>query len=153
MQDQDADAPRLIFAKDVTDYGEPGYQDPANIPEPVSRYGFDEPSGVPTAFFLTVFGRLEQTGTSKRTGVPILGRTSRVWGWFPTFAAAYRIVAGNITDIQECCYEYALVEEIPPGMSPLQTRCWWWRWDTEKDRWLKSERPEDFARTLGLTLG
>jgi hypothetical protein len=107
----------------------------------------------PHAFFLTVFSRLKQVGVSRRTREPLLHRDSRVWGWFPTFAQAFRIVHENRTDIHECYYEYAMVELVPSGICAMPRKEWWWKWDIETERWLKAARPADFEHTIGLSIG
>jgi len=42
---------------------------------------------------------------------------SRNWGWFPTKAQAEDIIINNITDIFEHgYYNYAMINEVPPGI-------------------------------------
>jgi hypothetical protein len=125
-----------------------------NVPDPVDTLGAPEAGDPrPRAFFVTVFGRLKPVSTSRRTGEPILARDSRVWAWYPGFAEAFRVVDGNITDLHECLYEYAQVEDVPSGISSMPRREWWWKWDTAAGRWLKSVRPEDFKGVIGLSIG
>jgi hypothetical protein len=126
----------------------------SNLPDPVDALGIlGADDQRPRAFFLTVFGRLTQTGTSARTGEPIMGRDNRVWAWHPTFAEAFRVVDGNITDIHEYSYEYAQIEEVPSGLTSLPRREWWWRWDTKADRWLKAVRPDDYRGVVCMSIG
>ena len=125
-----------------------------NIPEPFSIYGDSDSPDNPSVFFLTVFSGLKQIPVvSRKTGEPVMERMSRTWGWFASFAEAYRIVAGNITDIEERLYDYALIEQVPAGISAMNTRRWWWKWDDEPGQWLKSVQPEDMNSMLGLSIG
>ena len=123
----------------------------SNVPEV-----FEErllPDGEPSIFFLSVHDRLKQVSVSSRSGNPIMSRSSRVWGWFTNLSEPLLIVQGNLTDIHECSYEYAMIEQIPHGMSPYGTREWWWKWSVDGDRWIASSRPSDYKNVLGLTLG
>ena len=103
-------------------------------------------------FFVTVFGRLKETGKS-RSGEPIMRRSTRVWAWFSKFEDAARTIIYNETDIHETMYEYAMVEAVPEGMLPLRYQEWWWKWDNEQERYLPSSRPADYENVVSLSIG
>ena len=44
---------------------------------------------------------------------------SRALGWFPKFEEADKEVRANACDIYECSYDYAVIEEVPPGYYPM----------------------------------
>lgn len=61
-----------------------------------------------------------------------------VWtcGLYHTVEDAKEIVEKNITDIQENCYQYAVVEEYQYGTYPFMKSCILYRWDEKNERFV-----------------
>lgn len=67
------------------------------------------------------------------------------WGYKYSYEEAEYIILNNITDIHENCYDYAIIEEIYPGVAPDGCVEWFFKWD-EDNRCYKPIRktPEEY---------
>lgn len=78
---------------------------------------------------------------------------SRALGWFPTFEEAEEEVVSNACDIWEYSYDYAIIEETPPGYyrsAPLSntdssqgTVIYWYKFNEETRRYEKLDKCPD----------
>lgn len=59
-----------------------------------------------------------------RTKFPEFGAT-RLVGWYYKFDDAYSSVLKNNCDINETCYQYALIEECEEGIYHPAMKRWW----------------------------
>lgn len=105
----------------------------------------------PAIYTVTVFTQLREKPTEN--GHTYWTRDSRVWAWYPTFEEACEVVAENVSDLQECLYELALIERVPAGLFVMPRREWWFRWNLAEERWESCAKPDDYARTLGFSMG
>lgn len=66
-----------------------------------------------------------------------------VWtcGLYYTVDDAKEIVEKNITDIQEGCYDYAIVEEYQYGTYPFMGQCFLYKWDNENKCFIPYDHP------------
>ena len=54
-----------------------------------------------------------------KNGMKAPYKSSRSVAWFPTFEQADKNVRANACDIYEFSYDYAVIEETPPGYYPI----------------------------------
>ena len=125
------------------------------LPQSYMQLGDTFYEGQKRVFFVVVFGKLKETGKSVRTGEPIMHRSSRTWGWFGTFEDAVEVIEKNISDIWECFYEYAMIDEVPEGICTFPRQEWWWKWegDDKTGKYIPTTRPEDFKQVVGMSVG
>lgn len=82
-----------------------------------------------TFWFLTV---MREEGWEKRT-----------WGFFDDFNEAEQAVIRNDTDIYECEYEYAVLEEHYMGTIAMGTgRMSWFRYNRDTEQYARIDPPE-----------
>lgn len=93
----------------------PAWEHARNIEDVVDG----EESDTRTIFFVAVY-------ESER---PYRAGGNRTWGWYETFEEAERAVLENHTDIFECTYDYAVIEEVGPGVMALGEVRQWYRAD------------------------
>jgi hypothetical protein len=68
---------------------------------------------------------------------------SRTWCFLDSLDEAKRIIEENITDIHECSFNYALIEEFKSNSLPcISKNEWWYYWDTLKDKYVSCDKPE-----------
>ncbi len=82
----------------------------------------------------------------------------RAWGWHPTREDAWEAVLGNDGDMFECDFNYAVVEEFPPGTLAETARRWWFKATrTVPGMSVTDVEPCDelpgFSRTINFGLG
>lgn len=66
---------------------------------------------------------------------------------------AIDVVVGNYGDIHETNYDYALIEQLQPGLYPNVLKESWFKWNDEKERYIGCERPREFAHIINFTIG
>lgn len=60
---------------------------------------------------------------------------SRTWGWYDNFDDAERAIIENHTDIFECAYyDYAVIEEVGPGVCAIGEVRQWYKAEYETTR-------------------
>lgn len=75
----------------------------------------------------------------------------RCHGYYADEDKAFKAVFENWGDIQECYYEYAVIEYVPEGIysqtgdEPQH----WFKWHDKLKGWLPCETPDPFKRTVG----
>lgn len=79
---------------------------------------------------------------------------TRCFGFYNTYNEAAKAVENNYGSMQECLYDYIVIEYIEPGIHPtVEVERWWW-WVEENRRWEDGiEKPEEFRGTVNFALG
>lgn len=72
----------------------------------------------PDANYIYLITAMEKPGTEKTDiGFLDFGSTC-TFGYFFDLEQALDRVTNNVTDIQECCYNYAMITKVPEGLYP-----------------------------------
>lgn len=79
--------------------------------------------------------------------------SSRFVGWYSEFKDAYSSVLGNSCDINETCYDYALIEECDEGLYKPANKRWWFKYNHEKDQYFQINEPDFIKGFCGFTIG
>lgn len=101
-------------------------------------------------FVITVMGRLQQDSL----GYPNFGSTRTV-GYYLTKNEAELAVTNNAGDMCEWCYNYALIEQIKPGIyqSALPEDRWWFKFNEETEQYESIVEPEFLKHLSGFFIG
>lgn len=95
----------------------------------------------PNMFFVTVVETVDGQYSS-----------SRCWGYYHELEDAKKAVLENHTDIHECCYDWAVIEEVPYGVLPIGTKeIVWYHW--EDDAYREVEKPKFSERIVNWSIG
>lgn len=75
-----------------------------------------------------------------------------VKNFFPDFGSS-RLVGWY--GINECCYDYALIEKIEEGLyQPANSgEHWWFKYDHETNTYVPVEEPKEYEHYSGFTIG
>lgn len=86
--------------------------------------------------------------------LPDLG-SSRLIGWYGIYETAVSAVMENWCGIDECCYDYALIEKIEEGLyRPANSNeRWWFKYDHETNTYVPVEEPKEYEHYSGFTIG
>ncbi len=87
-----------------------------------------------------------------KTKFPDFG-PSRLVGWYLDFEDAYSVVSSNGCDINETCYQYALIEECQEGLYNPAIDRWWFEYNREKDQYIQIDEPDFIRGFCGFTIG
>lgn len=79
--------------------------------------------------------------------------SSAAIGYFKTYEEVVEILHSNYCDINETCYDYAVVEQISPGLYPHPERTVFFKYDLEKNGYFEIDRPEIFNNMSNFALG
>ena len=71
------------------------------------------------------------------------GSKSTTMGWYVDEEEAFQAVEENRGGIQECIYEYAIIEEVPPGVYAVPTKEAWFKWDAEERKFKQIPKPTE----------
>lgn len=87
------------------------------------------------------------------TGFPDFGSTS-VPGWYPRKEDAEHAVTENACDINETCYEYAVIEEIEEGLYNPATsgHRWLYKYNRERNGYEPIPEPECLKHFCGFAM-
>ena len=72
---------------------------------------------------------------------------TRCVGYFKTFEEAEHVVLYNECDIEETCYDYAVIENIPEGLYQYDFHPTWYKWHKPTGGYIECEQP-DFVKTI-----
>ena len=101
-------------------------------------------------WFLTSIAPKEDLVPPKRN----LCRASRTFGFYTFYKEAFDAVFQNRGNMQECLYEYLVIEYIEPGIHPEVHIEEWYEWDKESSRWLMLVfKPKEFDGIVNWALG
>lgn len=93
--------------------------------------------------------KLEQ---DPKTKFPDFGST-RIVGWYDNFESAYDAVAENACDINETCYQYALIEECEKGLYHPASKRTFFQYCRHVDHYFQIPEPEYCKHFCGFTIG
>jgi hypothetical protein len=82
------------------------------------------------------------------------GRHSRTPGYFFSLENAQAYLEGNIGDLFEGVYDYAVIEKVSPGIYAIEDRVeWWYKFNMEKDSYIRIDKPDKFHRAICWGIG
>jgi len=76
------------------------------------------------------------------------GRISRTFGYYATEAEALEAVKENRGGMDECLYEYAVIEAVPPGIFASAEATHWFQWANQA--WTPCECPFPHVTNFGI---
>lgn len=79
--------------------------------------------------------------------------SSAAIGYFKTYEEAVEILHSNYCNINETCYNYAVVEQIHPGLYPSPEKTIFFKYDPEKNGYFEIEKPKIFNHLSNFALG
>jgi len=77
--------------------------------------------------------------------------SSHAVGWYHSFEDAEKAVLENMSGIDECLYDYVVIEEISQGTYCLATQESWYEWIDRK--YQKSEKPKGLKGIISFGIG
>jgi len=78
----------------------------------------------------------------------------RCVGWFPNKEDATEVIVENHGDINECgYYPYALIESVKPGLYNCDREEIWFKWDDDKNQYIKCDKPDNFKNSICYSMG
>ena len=75
---------------------------------------------------------------------------TRCWGWYKEYDDARHDIENNVSDMHECFYKYALIEETGEGTHARPNKITWFMWNRDDERYEECEEPEAAKRTIGF---
>jgi hypothetical protein len=78
-------------------------------------------------------------------------RNCRTFGYGPDLLTVLDYVKQNTGDMYECLYDYLVIEKIGPGIHAEAEQFAWYKW--EHPKWVKCERPIEFAHLVNWAIG
>ena len=78
---------------------------------------------------------------NKNSGFPDFGATAFM-GFYHNFDDATESVIENACDINETCYDYAVIEEITPGLYSYPRYRWFYKFNRNKNEYEPIEEPK-----------
>lgn len=77
--------------------------------------------------------------------------TCRCWCFFHTLNKAKKCVDNNWGEMQECKYEFLVIEEVYENSTSLNKE-WWYKWD--RNKWCKLiDKPDRFHNICCFGMG
>ena len=99
-------------------------------------------------YFITVFEKIEPSDVSfAEFGC------RRTWGYYPEYEMAATCLHENMTDLQEGCYMYAVIEKIGYGVVAIAEERQWFKWDKERRGYFEIEEPECVRHLCNFAIG
>jgi len=92
----------------------------------------------------------------KKTDFSARDRKTRCFGFYNTYNEAFKAVEENRGNMEECLYDYIVMEYIEPGIHPMVHAEQWWQWDETIRRWRflpDDEKPKQFIGICNWALG
>lgn len=79
---------------------------------------------------------------------------SRTFGFYDHYNDANTAIRENRGNMEECLYDYLILEYIEQGIHPMVLKEEWWMWNTALNRWMELEtKPTEFAGIVNWALG
>ncbi len=103
-----------------------------------------------TIYVITMCEKLEK---DEETGFPSFG-SRFVPGWFANKDTAFDAVKQNASDINETCYDYAVIERIKEGLySPaFKGERWIFKYNRETDTYEEIQEPDFLSHFCGFAM-
>lgn len=92
-------------------------------------------------YFLTMISDIEQA------------YAVRCFGFFEDLTTPQEILFGNLTDVREGCYDYAVIEDMDPGLYPFSHSVLWYKYDKYKDGYYAIPTPKEFENVYNFGIG
>jgi hypothetical protein len=99
-------------------------------------------------YTILVFTRLEQD----EYGWSEFG-SERIVGYYTDKEKAFDAVKSNACDINETCYNYALIEEVEEGLYNPAFNRWLFKYNSDIDKYEPIEEPGFMKHFSGFTIG
>lgn len=88
-------------------------------------------------YVITTFEHLPPEGQYMNIGC------SRTPGYYFELETAQKAVEENWCDIWEHCYDYAVICEVEPGLYPCPTPIQYYKYNKNKDEYVKTSEPKE----------
>lgn len=88
----------------------------------------------------------------EQTKFPEFG-SERLVGWYSEFEKAYSAVTENACDINECCYDYALIEGCEEGLYQPAMERYFFKFDNKERKYVPIPEPDFVKKVCGFTIG
>lgn len=79
--------------------------------------------------------------------------SSAAVGYFKTYEEVVEILHSNYCDINETCYDYAVVEQIRPGLYPCPEKTVFFKYDPDKNGYFETCRPKMLNNMGNFAIG
>jgi hypothetical protein len=80
-------------------------------------------------------------------------KTQRTFGFFEHRRRAETAITLNTGNMEECLYNYLVLEYMEEGIHPEVMVEKWWSWGDETRRWEPCEKPSGFEGLVNWALG
>jgi len=80
----------------------------------------------------------------------LMADCQRTFGYYKDESEAHEAIAENRCNMQECLYNYLVLENIDEGIHPEVISEEWFRWE---DKWVPCEKPSEFLGIVNWGLG
>ena len=98
-------------------------------------------------YFITVFQKLPSDAMHFDIGA------SRCWGFYTDKDTAVKAVHENWTDLSECLYNYAVIEEFNEGLNGWTGNRWFFKFDVKKKAFFDIDASEAFRHIGSFSIG
>lgn len=79
---------------------------------------------------------------------------SRTFGFYANHLEALVAINENRGNMEECLYDYIVLESIDEGIHPLVKSAEWWKWDTRIKAWIYiKDSPKEYEHITNWALG
>ena len=79
---------------------------------------------------------------------------TRIIGYYEDFEYAKEMVEESLFDLYEDCYEYAVIEDVEPGLyASTHSTPIFFKWDSESKRYKQIDRPKETLPFCSFTIG
>lgn len=79
--------------------------------------------------------------------------SERLVGYYTNKEKAFDAVKCNGCDINETCYDYALIEEVEEGLYNPAFNRWLFKYNSDIDKYEPIDEPSFMKHTVGFTIG
>ena len=78
----------------------------------------------------------------------------RCVGYYKDFDTAKDVVINNNCDINETCYDFCIIENVPEGLYRYDYNPVWFRWNSETEHYEVIDYvPEQYKGEIGFSVG
>jgi hypothetical protein len=93
---------------------------------------------------------------SPNRDIKYLPSRSRTFGFYNFYTEAYKAIEENRGGMDECVYDYIILEYIEEGIHPMVHAVNWWMWNKTQNKWQylsPDYYPKEFAGICNWALG
>lgn len=69
-------------------------------------------------------------------------------GWYVDEEEAFKAVMENRGGMEECLYDYAVIEEVPPGVYAIPSKEAWFKWNGDEGKFMPISKPEEIRSVV-----